>query len=118
MANHNSHSASHSKAHSVKPGSANRKRGVPTPKQLVGLAKSLQRQVEKGMETHPVATVAAVGGASFALGAIFGSRVGRTVMMAAAPFIVRRVLESTIGQDIEDYVRPIFEQMKPDASKN
>jgi len=118
MANHsNSHSVHHTKSVPPKAHSKAKVR-IPSAKDVLRASRSVRKKIETGMEKHPVATVAAVGGAAFVVGAVFGSRLGRTVLMAAAPFVVRRVLETTIGQEIEEYVRPIFEQIMPDSAKN
>src|SRR5580658_1333589 len=66
-------------------------------KQVVKLARGLPRRLRRDMETHPEAVLATVGGASFLVGAIFGSRLGRVVLASAIPLGLQYLIESEVG---------------------
>ncbi len=68
-------------------------------------AGELPAQLENGIKAHPLTTAAIVAGVSFAGGAIFGSRVGRAIVIAATPAIVKRLLDGPLGDDITRYIR-------------
>jgi hypothetical protein len=67
----------------------------------------LPHDARSAMKDHPGTTLAAVAAGSFVLGALAGSTVGRLVLTAAAPFVVKRLLEGELGRDLGDYVRKL-----------
>ena len=50
------------------------------------------------MKTHPAATLAAVAAGSFVLGALVGSPLGRLVLAAAVPGLVRHAIDGDLRQ--------------------
>jgi hypothetical protein len=78
-------------------------------------AGELPAQLETGMKGHPLKTAAVIAGVSFVGGAIFGSRLARTVLIAATPTIVRRLLDGPLGDDITRYLRGVLGGRSPEA---
>jgi hypothetical protein len=68
----------------------------------------LPRKLEASLHARPLVTTAAVAGVAFLVGAVTGSRLGRALLLAAAPAIVRRVVDGPVGDDVEAYVRKAF----------
>jgi hypothetical protein len=68
----------------------------------------LPKKLEARLHEHPLATTAAVAGVAFIVGAVTGSRLGRALLLAAAPAIVRRLVDGPMGDDIEAYVRKVL----------
>jgi hypothetical protein len=77
-----------------------RSRGFARLTRLPGNARS-------AMKEHPGTTLAAVAAGSFVLGTLAGSTVGRLVLTAAAPFIVKRLLDGELGRDLAEYLRKL-----------
>lgn len=74
---------------------------------------SLPGRLEASLRARPLATAAAVAGVAFVAGTIAGSRVARTVFVAAAPALVRRLLDGPLGEDLDAYVRSAFRKPAP-----
>jgi hypothetical protein len=75
----------------------------------VGFTRRLPREVQSAMKTHPAATLAAVAAGSFALGALIGSPLGRLVMAAAVPVLVRRAIEGDLRHGLSAFARSLAE---------
>jgi hypothetical protein len=82
---------------------ANAKR-IPSLNDVFLMGRRLPRKVRRDLQAHPQATLAILGGASFLAGAIFGSRLGRTLLSVAIPFGVQRLLETEVGPRLRTYV--------------
>lgn len=67
------------------------------------------------MKAHPLKTAAAIAGISFVGGTVLGSRVARAVLVAAAPTIVKRLLEGPLGDDLTRYLRSVLRGRTPDT---
>jgi hypothetical protein len=65
----------------------------------------LPKKLEASLHEHPLTTTAAVAGVAFLVGAVTGSRLGRALLLAATPAIVRRLVDGPMGDDLEAYVR-------------
>jgi hypothetical protein len=78
-------------------------------------ASEIPGRIESGMKAHPLKTAAAVAGLSFVGGAVFGSRLARAVFVAAAPTIVKRLLDGPLGDDLTRYLRGAIRGRTPDA---
>jgi hypothetical protein len=72
-------------------------------------ARQLPESIQSQLKAHPAATLATIAGASFALGALAGSRLGRIAVAAAIPLVLKRVLEGDVGQEIAQYARGLFD---------
>jgi hypothetical protein len=59
------------------------------------------------MKSHPTTVLAVVGGVSFGLGALLGSRLGRLALAAAIPLVVKRLLEGGLGQGLAGYAEKL-----------
>jgi hypothetical protein len=59
------------------------------------------------MKSHPTTVLAVVGGVSFGLGALLGSRLGRLALAAAIPLVVKRLLEGELGQGLAGYAEKL-----------
>lgn len=68
----------------------------------------LSRKLEASLHARPLVTTAAVAGVAFLVGAVTGSRLGRALLLAAAPAIMHRVIDGPVGDDVEAYVRKAF----------
>jgi hypothetical protein len=68
----------------------------------------LPKKLEASLHARPLTTTAAVAGVAFLVGAVTGSRLGRAVLLAATPAIVRRLVDGPMGDDIEAYVRKVL----------
>ena len=69
------------------------------------MSRGVPRRFKRDFEEHPETVLATVGGASFLLGMVFGSRVGRAILSAMIPFGVQYVIESELGPRILAYLR-------------
>jgi hypothetical protein len=58
----------------------------------VGFVRSLPKTIGAQLRAHPPEALAAVGAASFALGAVLGSRLGRLLLAVAVPFALKSAL--------------------------
>jgi hypothetical protein len=68
----------------------------------------LPARLETGLKTHPFVTTATIAGVAFLGGMALGSRVVRAVLVAAAPAIMRRLLDGPLGDDLERYICGAF----------
>jgi len=48
---------------------------------------------------RPIAAVGIAAGAGFALGSIFGSRLGRMALTVAAGYVVQELVDAALGED-------------------
>jgi hypothetical protein len=67
--------------------------------EVLEMVRGLPRRLHSNMDVHPVAVLAAVGGASFLAGAVLGSRFGRAVLFAAIPIALERLVASELARD-------------------
>jgi len=72
---------------------------------LLRVVRNLPRTIGIQLRTHPPETVAAIGAASFALGAVVGSRLGRLVLAVAIPIAVKSALEGEVVRKLEKYAQ-------------
>ncbi len=63
-------------------------------REAVGFVRGLPKTIGAQLRAHPPQALAAVGAASFALGAVLGSRLGRLLLAVAVPFALKSALES------------------------
>jgi hypothetical protein len=76
--------------------------------EIVKMGRGLGRRVQRDMETHPEALLIAVGGASFVVGAILGSRLGRLLLSAAIPLVLHHLVEGEVGPRLRGYVQDLL----------
>lgn len=76
---------------------------------VVEFGRTLPRKVDTQLKRNPTATLATIGGVSFALGALLGSKFGRMALVAAVPFIVKRMFEGDFGRELGDYARGLVD---------
>jgi hypothetical protein len=75
------------------------------------LSRELPRRIERELKTNPTALVGAVAGASFLLGALVGSKIGRLAIAAAIPYAVKHLFEGDVG----NYVRGLLKEEHGEA---
>jgi hypothetical protein len=75
---------------------------------FVTMGRRLPGQIQVQLRAHPATALAVAGGTGFLLGAILGSRLGRLALSAIVPFAIRRVLEGSVGDDIERGLKNFF----------
>lgn len=69
---------------------------------------TLPKAVVERLKENPAAGFALVGAASFLLGGLLGSKLGRLALAAALPLVVVRMLEGRIGSEMMRYVEELF----------
>lgn len=74
--------------------------------------RELPEKIRSAARTNPIGVVAGVGGATFVLGSLFGSKVGRLVIGAVVAYGVNRLAEGPIGREIEQAAK---DALNPDA---
>lgn len=74
---------------------------------LLRLGRDMPRRLDAQMKSHPTTVLAVVGGVSFGLGALLGSRLGRLALAAAIPLVVKRLLEGELGQGLAGYAEKL-----------
>jgi hypothetical protein len=103
---HNGHS-SHSTADHAAPSArvpSNGRRLANILRRGWDLPRNLQAQVK----ANPAATLAGVAGASFVLGALLGSKLGRLAIAAAIPFGIQRLLNEGALKEIGRSARELI----------
>lgn len=93
-----------------------RSKGMQTAKKklgkLVHVGRLLPRTLELECKAHPGPVLISVGAASFALGAVFGSKLGRLAVAAALPFAIRKILEGEIGEELGQMARDFISEQE------
>ncbi len=114
----NSNHGSHASASAGKSGNGKGKyaHAIPSAKTVARMAKTAKKELKSQMEERPFATVAIVGGVTFALGALVGTRIGRLVIAAAVPLLVKRAFEGTLVADAEEFVRPLMNRLAKESA--
>jgi hypothetical protein len=79
-------------------------------KEVVRMGRGVPRRFKRDFDEHPETVLATVGGASFVLGMVFGSRIGRAVLSALVPFGVQYVIESELGPRVLSYLQELMGQ--------
>ncbi len=91
---------------------------VPSGKTVSRMAKNVKRELKKQMEERPFTTMAVASGVTFALGAVVGTRIGRLVVAAAVPMLIKRALEGTLMSDAERWLRPLTDRFAKETAHN
>ena len=71
---------------------------------VVRIARTTRRRLERELNERPAVVLAAVAGASFVAGAAVGSRLGRILLSALIPLGLQQLLVSGIAPRIAAYV--------------
>jgi len=77
---------------------------------VVRIARTTRRRIERELNDRPAVVLAAVAGASFVAGAAVGSRVGRILLSALIPFGLQQLLVSGVAPRIAAYVGQIMSE--------
>jgi hypothetical protein len=64
--------------------------------------------VETSVRLHPLATTLGIAAVAFVAGTIAGSRLARSLVAAAAPIMLGRLLDGPLGDDLAGYVKSVF----------
>jgi hypothetical protein len=83
--------------------SANRTRGISAEadaqlSKLRKAGKSVGEEIGAYVHKQPIAAVGIAAGAGFALGSVFGSRLGRFLLVAASGYVVQGLLDEVLGE--------------------
>jgi hypothetical protein len=70
--------------------------------------RSLPGTLQSGMKTHPTAVLAGVGAATFVLGTLCGSRVGRLLTTTLVGYGVRRLVEGPVAREVARYATQVM----------
>jgi hypothetical protein len=62
------------------------------------IAREMPAVARRELKARPMATLVAVGGISFLLGAVCGSRLARAALYAAIPYVITRLIEGEFGE--------------------
>ena len=68
------------------------------------VARQMPRNVMHELNEHPAAVLATVAGASFAAGAVLGSRLGRALLVALMPAGLSYAVTSGVGEDLREWL--------------
>ena len=93
--------SSHSEHDEKKSQKRSHEAGVDAAAQLANvrnIAVSITEEVGAYVQKQPVAAVGIAVGAGFVLGSVFGSRLGRFALMAAAGYAAQSLMESAMGE--------------------
>jgi len=79
---------------------------------LVRVGRTLPRMLELEYKAHPGVVLVATSAASFGLGALFGSKLGRLAVAASIPYAIRRIFESEIGEELGQIAREFIHEQE------
>ena len=99
-------SMDHSHSHEARPGQGSV--GKQARFERLSALGHLPHVVGTRLKENPAAGIAFVGVASFVLGGLLGSKLGRLAAAAAMPVLVNRILDGRIGGEIVRYVEGLF----------
>jgi hypothetical protein len=85
--------------------------------EVLEMGRGLPRKLHRNMDAHPVAILAAVGGASFLAGAVLGSRFGRALLLAAIPIALERLVASELAPRLWSYVEGLIRTVDSDPTR-
>jgi hypothetical protein len=66
------------------------------------------------LDEHPAAVLATVAGASFVVGAVVGSRLGRALLVALAPVGLRYAMNSGLADGVREWVEDAVDRVSPE----
>jgi hypothetical protein len=85
---------------------------------VLEMGRGLPRRLHRNIDAHPVAVLAAVGGASFLAGAALGSRFGRALLLAAIPIALERLVASELAPRLWRYVEALMPTVDIDSARH
>lgn len=99
------------KTHGAKNGVKRAADDMPSSiKSMVEYGRDLPAKLEQQMKTRPNVVLAGIGGASFVLGAFFGTKLGRIAMVAAVGYGINRLIAGDVGREVGKYLKTTLEK--------